>query len=84
MKTFNINDYIYIQITKAGWDYLRNTAGQAYIEACIDNDFYRRNIGGKDWYRLQAHQVFDILPIKYNLLYNTTIMIEDEFLKSNK
>ncbi len=35
MKKFNINEYVYIQITKDGWEHLRNTVGQDYIEACV-------------------------------------------------
>lgn len=84
MKTFNINEYIYIQITQAGWEYLKGTIGQRFINACIDTEHYRREVDGEVWYRLQAHQVFELLPIKYNILYGTTIMIEDEFLKTKK
>ena len=37
MKKFNINEYMYIQITEDGWKYLRETVGESYIEACVES-----------------------------------------------
>ena len=82
MKKFNTNGYIYIQITERGWEYLKETVGEGYIEYCINTDTYRKNIKGEVWHRLQAHSVFELLPIMYggHPLYNTNIMIDDEAL----
>ena len=82
MKTFNINHYIYIQITDKGWAYLKNTVGQEYIDACIDKEHYRKTIDGQTWYKLQAHQVFELMPMLGNneILYGTNIMIEEKDL----
>lgn len=35
MKKFNVNDYMYIQITEDGWKHLEKTVGIDYINACI-------------------------------------------------
>ena len=82
MKIFNINDYIYIQITEAGWNHLRATVGEEYIKHCIDNEHYRVEIDGEVWHRLQAHEVFELLPCNFECKtnYNTNIMIEDKYL----
>jgi hypothetical protein len=86
MKTFNINDYIYIQITKKGFEHLINTVGDEYIEVCIGREPYQKVINGQYWYRLQAHNVFSLLPMSAGgqLLYKTEIMIDDESLKLPK
>jgi hypothetical protein len=83
MKTFNINDYIYIQITETGWNHLRKTVGEDYIKYCIDRKPYRVEIEGDIWYRLQAHNVFDILALDGTdkLLYSPNIMFDDDSLK---
>jgi len=86
MKTFNLNDYIYIEITELGWMHLKKTLtspiqkADEYIKHCITP--YKKVIDGKDWYRLQAHQVFSLLPIGmgFNTLYKPTIMIDEEAL----
>ena len=86
MKTFNLNDYIYIQITELGWKHLKETLetpvleADKYIEHCITP--YKKVIDGKDWYRLQAHEVFSLLPVGmgFNTLYKPTIMIDEEAL----
>ena len=33
MKKFNLNDYMYIQITEEGWRHLEKTVGIEYINA---------------------------------------------------
>ena len=83
MKTFNINDYIYIQITDLGWEHLEKTVGKEYIEACIKTPSYEKNINNELWYKLQANQVFDILPchLGVNILYSTNIMFDESDLK---
>lgn len=76
MKTFNINNYIYIQITEEGWEHLRKTVGEEYILHCIKS---REKIIEKEtWYRLQCHSVMDIFPINIGgqPYFNTNIMFE--------
>ena len=82
MKKFNINNYIYIQIFKTGWEHLNNTVGEEYIEKCIKTN--EELIDGEIWYKLQAHQVFSLLPQVFGAknLYNSNIMIDDHSLIS--
>ena len=82
MKKFNINEYIYIQITDDGWKHLKETVGDEYINHCIDTETYKKEIDGEVWYRLQAHEVFSLLPMtSIRLFYNTTIMLDEAALK---
>ena len=86
MKTFNLNDYIYIQITELGWKHLEKTLttpiqkSDEYIKHCITPK--KKVIDGIDWYRLQAHEVFRLLPMGngFNLPYLPNIMIDEEAL----
>jgi hypothetical protein len=73
---FNLNDYIYIQINDNGWDHLKKTVGDDYIEHCIEN--HKVEIKNETWYKLQCHSVFDIFPMNYGgeSLINTNIMFE--------
>lgn len=82
MKKFNINDYMYIQITDEGWTYLKKTVGTEYIQNCIDNKYYKRVIDGETWYRLQCHTIFDLLPVNVfgKLLFNINVMFDDDHL----
>ena len=82
MIKFNINDHIYIKITDAGWKYLRETVGQQYIDSCIDRPPYKYNIDNESWYRLQAHSVFELLPVQGTgvILYSTTILLDEHEL----
>ena len=81
MKKFNINDYMYIQITEYGWIHLRKTVGDDYIKHCITP--YKEEINGEIWYRLQCHSAFDLMPINImgGILFNTTVMFDNEELK---
>ena len=83
MKKFNINDYMYIQITEKGWKHLESTVGSDYIRHCINAVGYRKEIEGQIWHRLQAHCVFDLLPMGtgFDLLYNPNIMFDEISLK---
>jgi hypothetical protein len=78
MIKFNINHYILIQITDAGWLHLRDTLDESYIKNCITP--YRQILNDNEvWYRLQAHNVFSLLPMNtgFNkVLYNTNILID--------
>ncbi len=79
MKKFNINDYMYIQITEKGWDHLKKTVGEDYIKHCITSVYYKREIDGEIWYRLQCHEVFDLMPINVGVqpLFNTNVMFDN-------
>jgi len=79
MKKYNINHTMYIQITEKGWQHLRNTVGEDYIKHCIDTEHYRKKIDGETWYKLQCHQVFDLLPAQNGMspLFNTNVMFDD-------
>lgn len=81
MKKYNLNEYMYIQITDSGFDYLQKTVGPDYITHCIMNR--ESIIDGQKWYKLQCHQVFDLFPINYGgksyILSN--VMFDDNSLK---
>ncbi len=77
MKKFNINDYIYIQITPEGWSYLKKTVGKDYLK-----DTERKEINGETWHRLQAHEVFRLLSTDDEIFLNANVLIEDQYLKS--
>ena len=83
MKKFNINEYIYIQITKQGWDHLEKTVGADYILHWIKAPEHEAVIDGKIWYRLQMHEVFSLLsnPVGGPLYFGTEIMFVDKDLK---
>lgn len=52
LLTFNINGYMYIQITEKGFEHLQNTVGDEYIKNCIENR--KIDVGGETWYKLQC------------------------------
>jgi hypothetical protein len=82
MKEFNINDYMYIQITEDGWEHLKKTVGIEYINACIDKPSYRKIINGETWYRLQCWNCFDLMPLNVGgkILFMPAVMFDDESL----
>jgi hypothetical protein len=77
MKKFNINDQIYIQITEDGWDHLKDTYDDGYIQHCIKP--YSVIINGVEWYRLQCHSVFELFPINFGrpLRFMSNILIDE-------
>lgn len=85
MKKFNINEYMYIQITDEGWKHLRATVGYDYIQHCIKTPHYEKIINTEVWYRLQCHQVFEILPLRFGsqLLFKSNVMFDDDQLLSH-
>jgi hypothetical protein len=80
MKKFNINHDICIQITDEGWKYLKKTVGDDYIKYCIKP--FKTEIEDETWYKLQAHHVFELLPIIFGgeLKYNTNVLIDENDL----
>ena len=81
MKRFNINDYMYVQITKDGWEHLSKTVGDEYVKHCVSAR--ETVVNGETWYRLQCHEVFCLFPVGMarKLLFFTNVMIDDEALK---
>lgn len=81
MKKYNINSYMYIQITDNGWKHLKNTVGDEYVKNCIENRMVI--IENKIWYKLQCHNVFELFPISIGneVRFNTNVMFDDEDLK---
>jgi hypothetical protein len=81
MKKFNINDSMFIQITEEGWDHLRNTVGQEYIEVCIDSRAIE--IEGEIWYDLQCWDIFNLLPPIFGCpsLFKNNVMFDENDLK---
>ena len=71
---------MYIQITDTGWRHLKQTVGDDYIMHCIEPN--KTNIDGETWYKLQAHEVFDLLPMNFGgqVNYNTNVMFDDKDL----
>jgi len=60
MKEFNLNNYILVEITEYGWKCLKESLSdsEGYIKHCILP--YQQVIDGKDYYKLQAHQVIKL------------------------
>ena len=77
----NINDSVYIHITTDGWLHLINTVGGGYIKSCIEP--YKRWIDGKQYFKLQMHSVFELLPMTQAtpVYYETTILVDKSTLR---
>lgn len=77
MRKFNINEYMYIQITKQGWEHLTKTVGDEYIKHCIEP--YKVQIDGEKWYKLQCYNVFDLMPINIGArpLFGLNVMFDN-------
>ena len=81
MKKFNINAYVYIQITEEGWAHLEKTQPSDYVNVCIKPRLVK--IDGEIWYKLQCWTVFELFPVGMGLkhFFNINILIDDdEFL----
>ena len=80
MKKFNINEYMYIQITEDGWKYLRETVGESYIEACVESR--KKEIDSEIWYKLLCHNVFELFPMRLGSrpYFNTNVMFDEKAL----
>lgn len=76
MKVFNLNNYVYVQITKYGREYLEKNFEPDFIKHCIDA--YKIEINDETWWKIQAHKIADYFgnatwiashaPIKSNIL----------------
>ena len=84
MKKFNVNNSIYIQITKTGFEHLDKTLSADYIKNCIIP--YWKEINGEIWYQLQIHEVFELLPVVFSgeFFWKTEMMFEDDVLEDVK
>ena len=73
MKKFNINYYMYIQITDDGWLHLKNTVGENYIKS------RKETINGEDWYKMQCWDAFHLMPVKLGgqPLFKTNVMFNE-------
>lgn len=80
MKKFNINYYVYIQITEYGFEQLKCKFPEDYIEHHI---LHRKTtINGEDWYKLQLHDVCSSFDVAMGrpLQYSTNILIDEKDL----
>lgn len=84
LLTFNINGYMYIQITEKGFEHLQNTVGDEYIKNCIENR--KIDVGGETWYKLQCWDVFDLFPCGngFDLLFKTNVMFDCDSMEGSK
>jgi hypothetical protein len=73
MKSFNINNYILIEITEYGWECLNKSLSNSeeYIKHCILPN--KQVINGKEYYKLQAHQVMELFGSHMVLSFPTPI-----------
>lgn len=76
---YNINSYIYIQITEVGWEHLNKTVGESYIKSCIKTPSVEKIIKGETWYRLQCWVAFDLMPPCFGsqVRFKSTVMFDD-------
>jgi ABC-type multidrug transport system permease subunit len=83
MKRFNINSYMYVQITEQGWKHLEDTVGDDYIKNCITSGNYKVWINGEYWYRLQCHAVFELMPVRFGSkpLFKSNVLFDDDALE---
>jgi hypothetical protein len=76
MKRFNLNYKIYVQIREEGWELLRKTKRQEYIDVVIGRNAV--TIENELWYELQGHEVLslfggintNISPIGIEVMFN--------------
>lgn len=81
MKKYNVNDYMYIQINKNGWEHLKKKMGRKYIKYCIENR--KVLIDGEVWYKLRCHNVFHLFSVNFGVrpMFSENVMFDDEALK---
>ncbi len=58
MIDFNLNNYVLVQITEYGWEELKKSVGQEYIDTCIIS--HEQQIDGEKWYRIQGHEMITL------------------------
>ncbi len=82
MKKFNINEYMYIQITEDGWKHLRKTVGEDYIKHCIEPR--KVVVNNETWYKLQCHNAFSLFPMNgsFHPSFKSNVMFDSEALDS--
>lgn len=78
-QKFNLNEDIFVEINPKGWEYLKSTVGDEYVESCIMNR--KTIIDDKEYYRLQAHSVIDLfggcIHDSINVPINPNILIKN-------
>lgn len=79
MKLFNINEYIYIKITKAGEKLINESEDSEYYNWILANSIVI--INEENWYRIQCWRVFEMFPVSLGCEYfATTILFDDKDL----
>lgn len=93
-RTFNLNDYVYVQITQYGFEELlkheKEINNIGFTEHCVISR--KEVIDGEDWYKLQAHSIPDWFgrmiwatnpaPLKANIMFDDAEY--DQLKESNK
>jgi len=81
MKRFNINKKMYVQIRNEGWEHLKNTKRQKYIDTVIGRNAV--TIENELWYELQGHEVLSLFGgrISHISPIGIDIMFDDEDLE---
>lgn len=80
MKTFNLNNFILVQITEYGWEHLNKEELPDYITHCILPR--EQIIDGVKYYKLQAHTVIELFGkatwMTHRCPINVNILIPEE------
>jgi hypothetical protein len=75
MLSINLNEFVLIQITQAGWEYLLDTFGKKYVDNCIHPNSHI--VDGVIYYKFHLHEVATVFgrakwisnpPITMNIL----------------
>lgn len=74
MKTFNLNNYILVEITEYRFECLRKDEfiTESYIKYCILP--YKEIVEGKEYYKLQAHHVMNLFGKHMIMSWPTPIL----------
>ncbi len=82
MKKFNVNGYIYVQLTKKGIEHIKSKNGLNYFKEIVESR--KQIINGDTWYRLQFHMFMDIVENTYgkSKMFNSTVMFSEDDLKN--
>lgn len=79
MINFNINDFVYFQITEDGWKYLRTRPLYDFLMDYITRNKVQIDMkDNEDWYGLQCYELFSIFPIKLgsNFLIKPNMLLD--------
>ncbi len=83
MVKFNINYYMYVEITDEGWQHIRKTVDEYYINNHLKNK--KKVINGRIWYKLQCWECFQLMPPTIGKHYfEANVMFDEESLSNFK